>query len=167
MCHLYITILLLSLLVSCVYLLTSSLFLVNFSTIFEYMFVSRTGGHLIKSCYFRYDQLSNMAARGHTSLWLAEICYDLLRYYMEDGIENCHEWSLQSVNQVLLLFGPIESPRWPPVRDTNMYSNIVLKLTRKREEVNKYIFNLFLAAVTLTTMTPKTLGCFLTFYVTI
>jgi hypothetical protein len=34
---------------------------------------------------------------------------------MEDGIENCHEWSLQTANQVLLLFGPIENPRWPPV----------------------------------------------------
>jgi hypothetical protein len=79
-----------------------------------------------------------MAARGHKILWLAEICYDLLRYYMEDGIENCQEWSLQSANQVLLLFGPIENPRWPPVRDTNMYSNIVLKLTRKTEEVSKY-----------------------------
>jgi hypothetical protein len=39
---------------------------------------------------------------------------DLLRYYMEDGIENCHELSLQTANQVLLLFGPIENPRWPP-----------------------------------------------------
>jgi hypothetical protein len=28
---------------------------------------------------------------------------------MEDGIENCHEWSLQAANQVLLLFGPIEN----------------------------------------------------------
>jgi hypothetical protein len=30
---------------------------------------------------------------------------------MEDGIENCHEWSLQVANQVLfmLLFGPIEN----------------------------------------------------------
>jgi hypothetical protein len=33
---------------------------------------------------------------------------------MEDGIENCHERSLQTANQVLLLFGPIENPRWPP-----------------------------------------------------
>jgi hypothetical protein len=32
---------------------------------------------------------------------------------MEDEIENCHEWSLQAANQVLLLFGPIENPRWP------------------------------------------------------
>jgi hypothetical protein len=48
------------------------------------------------------DRLSNMAARGHKSLWLAEIFNDLLlRYYMEDGIENCHEWSLQAANQVL------------------------------------------------------------------
>jgi hypothetical protein len=30
---------------------------------------------------------------------------------MEDGIENCHEWSLQAANQVLLLFEPIENPR--------------------------------------------------------
>jgi hypothetical protein len=30
---------------------------------------------------------------------------------MEDGIENCHERSLQAANQVLLLFGPIENPR--------------------------------------------------------
>jgi hypothetical protein len=30
---------------------------------------------------------------------------------MEDGIENCHEGSLQSANQVLLLFEPIENPR--------------------------------------------------------
>jgi hypothetical protein len=33
---------------------------------------------------------------------------------MEDGIENCHERSLQAAN-VLLLFGPIENPRWLPV----------------------------------------------------
>jgi hypothetical protein len=33
-----------------------------------------------------------MAARGHKSLWLAEIFNDLLlRYYMEDGIDNFHE----------------------------------------------------------------------------
>jgi hypothetical protein len=32
-----------------------------------------------------------MAARGHKSLGLAEIFNDLW-YYMEDGIENCHEW---------------------------------------------------------------------------
>jgi hypothetical protein len=31
--------------------------------------------------------------------------------------ENCHEWSLQAANQVLLLFGPIEIPRWPPAGD--------------------------------------------------
>jgi hypothetical protein len=30
---------------------------------------------------------------------------------------KCHEWSLQAANQVLLLFGPIENPRWPPVGD--------------------------------------------------
>jgi hypothetical protein len=36
------------------------------------------------------------------------------RYYQEDGIENCHELSLQAANQVLLLFGLIENPRWPP-----------------------------------------------------
>jgi len=30
---------------------------------------------------------------------------------MEDGIENCHEGSLQAANQVLLLFGQIENPR--------------------------------------------------------
>jgi hypothetical protein len=36
---------------------------------------------------------------------------------MEDGIENGHERSLQAVNQVLLLFGPIENPRWPPAGD--------------------------------------------------
>jgi hypothetical protein len=36
---------------------------------------------------------------------------------MEDGIENCHERSLQAANQVLLLFGPIENPRWPPAGD--------------------------------------------------
>jgi hypothetical protein len=41
----------------------------------------------------------------------------LLRYYMEDGIENCHESSLQAANQVLLFFGPIENPRWPPTGD--------------------------------------------------
>ena len=58
-----------------------------------------------------------MAARGHKILWLAEIFNDLLRYYMEDGIENCHEWSLQAANQVLFLFGPIENPRWPPAGD--------------------------------------------------
>ena len=59
-----------------------------------------------------------MAARGHKSLWLAEIFNDLLlRYYMEDGIENCHEGSLQAANQVLLIFGPIENPRWPPAGD--------------------------------------------------
>jgi hypothetical protein len=59
-----------------------------------------------------------MAARGHKSLRLAEIFNDLLlRYYMEDGIENCHDWSLQAANQVLLLFGPIENPRWPPAGD--------------------------------------------------
>ena len=70
---------------------------------------------LTKCCY---DRLSNMAARGHKSLWLAEIFNDLLlRYYMEDGIENCHEWSLQAANQVLLLFGPIENPRRPPAGD--------------------------------------------------
>jgi hypothetical protein len=57
-----------------------------------------------------------MAARGHKSLGLAEIFNDLW-YYMEDGIENCHEWSLQAANQVLLLFGPIENPRWPPAGD--------------------------------------------------
>jgi hypothetical protein len=35
-----------------------------------------------------------MAARGHKNLWLADIFNDLpLRYYIEDGIENCHEWS--------------------------------------------------------------------------
>jgi hypothetical protein len=28
---------------------------------------------ITKCCYFRYDRLSNMAARGHKSLWLAEI----------------------------------------------------------------------------------------------
>jgi hypothetical protein len=73
---------------------------------------------LTKCCYFRYDRLSNMAARGHKSLWLTEIFNDLLlRYYMEDGIENCHEWSLQAANQVLLLFGPIENLRWPPAGD--------------------------------------------------
>jgi hypothetical protein len=33
-----------------------------------------------------------MAARGHKSLGLAEIFNDLLlRYYMEDGIENDHK----------------------------------------------------------------------------
>jgi hypothetical protein len=33
-----------------------------------------------------------MAARGHKSLRLAEIFNDLLlQYYMEAGIENCHE----------------------------------------------------------------------------
>ena len=32
---------------------------------------------------------------------------------MEDGIENCYERLLQAANQVLLLFGPIENPRWP------------------------------------------------------
>ena len=53
-----------------------------------------------------------MAARGHKSLWLAEIFNDLLlRYYMEDGIDNFHEWSLQAANQVLLLFGPIEKSK--------------------------------------------------------
>jgi hypothetical protein len=36
---------------------------------------------------------------------------------MEDGIENCQEWSLQAANQVLLLFGPIENPRMPPAGD--------------------------------------------------
>jgi hypothetical protein len=76
---------------------------------------------LTKCCYFRCDRLSNMAARGHKSLWLAEMFYDLLlRYYMEpleDGIENFHEWSLQAANQVLLLFGPIENPRWPKAGD--------------------------------------------------
>jgi hypothetical protein len=73
---------------------------------------------LTKCCYFRCDRLSNMAARGHKSLWLAEIFNDLLlRYYMEDGIENCHEWSLQAANQVLLLFGLIENPRWLPAGD--------------------------------------------------
>ena len=60
---------------------------------------------------------SNMAARGHKNLWLAEMFNDLLRYYMEDGIENCHEWSLQAANQVLLLFGLIENPRWLPAGD--------------------------------------------------
>jgi hypothetical protein len=59
-----------------------------------------------------------MAARVHKSLWLAEIFNDLLlQYYMEDGIENCYEWSLQAANQVLFLFGPIENPRWPPAGD--------------------------------------------------
>ena len=72
---------------------------------------------LTKCCYFHYDRLSNMAARGHKSLWLAEIFNDLLlRYYMEDGIENCHEWLLQSANQgpyqVLLLFVPTVRSRW-------------------------------------------------------
>jgi hypothetical protein len=77
-----------------------------------------------KGCYFRYDRLSNMAARGHTSLWLAEIFNDLLlRYYMEDGIENCHEWSLQAANQVLLLIGPMENPRWPPTGDIISHSD--------------------------------------------
>jgi hypothetical protein len=36
---------------------------------------------------------------------------------MEDGIENCLERSLQAANQVLLLFRPIENPRWPPTGD--------------------------------------------------
>jgi hypothetical protein len=36
---------------------------------------------------------------------------------MEDGIENCHERSLQAANQVLLHFEPIENPRWPPAGD--------------------------------------------------
>jgi hypothetical protein len=59
-----------------------------------------------------------MAARGNKSLWLAEIVYDLLlQYYMEDGIENCPEWSLEAANQMLLLFGPIENPRWLPAGD--------------------------------------------------
>jgi hypothetical protein len=49
---------------------------------------------------------------------LAEIFNDLLlKYYMKDGIENCHERSLQAANQVLLLFGPIENPRWLPAGD--------------------------------------------------
>jgi hypothetical protein len=30
---------------------------------------------------------------------------------MEDGIENCHERSLQAAHQVLLLFVAIENPR--------------------------------------------------------
>jgi hypothetical protein len=58
-----------------------------------------------------------MAARGHESLRLAEIFNDLLRYYMEDGIENCNERSFQAANQVCLLVGPIENPRWPPAGD--------------------------------------------------
>jgi hypothetical protein len=36
---------------------------------------------------------------------------------MEGGIENCHESSLQAANQVLLFFGLIENPRWPPTVD--------------------------------------------------
>jgi hypothetical protein len=36
---------------------------------------------------------------------------------MEDGIENCYERLLQAANQVLLLFGPIENPRWLPAGD--------------------------------------------------
>jgi hypothetical protein len=59
---------------------------------------------LAMCCYLRFNRLSNMAARGRISLRLAEIFNDLLlRYYMEDGIENCHDWSLQAANQVLLL----------------------------------------------------------------
>jgi hypothetical protein len=79
------------------------------------MFLTRFWSIVVTFCS---DRLSNMAARGHNSLWLAEISKDLLlRYYMEDGIENCHERSLQAANQVLLLFGLIENPRWPPARD--------------------------------------------------
>jgi hypothetical protein len=44
--------------------------------------------------------------------------------YMEDGIENCDEWSLQAANQVLLFFGPIENPRWPPAGDTRVEKNV-------------------------------------------
>jgi hypothetical protein len=56
-----------------------------------------------------------MAARGHKSLWSSEIFNDvLIQYYMEDGIENCHEWSLQAANQVLLLESTIskENPEY-------------------------------------------------------
>jgi hypothetical protein len=42
---------------------------------------------------------------------------------MEDGIENCHESSLQAAKQVLLLFGPIENPRWPPSGDIIQHSD--------------------------------------------
>jgi hypothetical protein len=67
--------------------------------------MSLAGGHL----GFSISPKSN-------NTWL--ISKDLLlRYYMEDGIENCHERSLQAANQVLLLFGLIENPRWPPARD--------------------------------------------------
>jgi hypothetical protein len=53
---------------------------------------------------------------------------------MEDGIENCHEWSLQAANQVLLLFGPIENPRWPPASEqkvTTIDQNLVGNISAK------------------------------------
>jgi hypothetical protein len=56
-----------------------------------------------KCCYFRYDRLSNMAARGHKSLWLAEIFNDLLlRYYMEDTLSWTFLPSMVPIHPVVL-----------------------------------------------------------------
>ena len=58
-----------------------------------------------------------MAARCHNSLWLAEISkifFSDTTWKMELKIVMNDQ---QAANQVLLLFGPIENPRWPPAGD--------------------------------------------------
>ena len=73
---------------------------------------------LINCCYFLFRSVIQYGCQGPSQPLIGWNFKDLLlRYYMEDGIENCQEWSLQAVNQVLLLFGTIENPRWPPAGD--------------------------------------------------